>query len=241
MKNTRAMISTLLCLLMLQWTSLALAKTYPPTVAVLYFDYTGKDENLAVLKKGLAQMLITDLESRTDACAFVERDRLEDILAELKLGQSDKVDKDTAAKVGKLLGARYIVLGSFFDLMGQFRVDSRLIEVETGTILGASGKMGKADDFWGLEQALADDLAGLLKTKTKPVTTAPKKTLKKKRPKKRKAKTSKVSTAVVMEYSRALDAKDRGDTKAAKAAMKKVVSKAPDFDIAAFDLDSMLQ
>ena len=32
-------------------------------------------------------MLITDLESRTDACAFVERDRLEDILAELKLSQ----------------------------------------------------------------------------------------------------------------------------------------------------------
>ena len=101
-ENTGAMISTLLGLLMLQWTSLALAKTYPPTVAVLYFDYTGKDENLAVLKKGLAQMLITDLESRTDACAFVERDRLEDILAELKLGQSNKVDKDTAAKVGKL-------------------------------------------------------------------------------------------------------------------------------------------
>jgi TolB-like protein len=225
-------------------TTSAHASSYPPTVAVLYFDYQGKDESLAVLKKGMAQMLITDLGGQAESCIFVERERLEEILAELKLGSDGKFDPKTAAKVGKLLGARYIILGSFFDLMGQFRVDSRLLEVETGSILGATGKMGKADDFWALEQAIAEDLANLLKAKAKPVAGVPPKNNRKKKRVKRqrkRVKKTKVSTAVVMEYSRALDAKDRGDTQAAKAALKKIVKETPSFDIAAIDLGDLLQ
>ena len=45
-----------------------------PTVAILYFDYTGKDDELAMLRKGLAQMLISDL-SALDAVQLVERNR----------------------------------------------------------------------------------------------------------------------------------------------------------------------
>src|SRR5687768_14231382 len=86
-----------------------------PTVAVLYFDYQGKNEELALLKKGLAQMLISDL-SASDAYVVVERDRLEDVLAELKLGQSKAVDAKTAAKIGKLLGARFLIMGGYFDV-----------------------------------------------------------------------------------------------------------------------------
>src|SRR5262245_53450996 len=74
----------------------------PPTVAILYFDYDGKDEQMGLLRKGLAQMLISDLSS-IEGITIVERDRLEAILAELKLGQSGKIDKASAAKVGKLL------------------------------------------------------------------------------------------------------------------------------------------
>src|SRR5204862_6227031 len=108
------------------------------TVAVLYFDYQGKNEELALLKKGLAQMLISDL-SGTDAYVVVERDRLEDVLAELKLGQSKAVDQQTAAKIGKLLGARFMILGGYFDVMGALRIDARVVEVETGKIVRSVG------------------------------------------------------------------------------------------------------
>ncbi|MDP6945637.1 MAG: CsgG/HfaB family protein [Myxococcota bacterium] len=223
----------------------------PPSLAVMYFDYTGKNTDLEVLKKGLAQMLISDLEPRADNCVIVERERLEDIMKELELGQSKKVDPATAAKVGKLMGARYMVLGSFFDLFGQFRVDGRVIDVETGAILGSVGKTGKADDFLALEQALADGLAAILKEKAKPVPlTAKKKKRKasKKKPKKRKkrkakagAKPVKIKAATVLEYSKALDAKDRGDKEAAAKHLKAVVQKQPDFEAAAMDLDSLVQ
>jgi len=227
----------------------ALAKTelVPPAVAVLYFDYTGKDEQLSVLKKGLAQMLITDIQSRADNCTIVERDRLEDILKEIELGQSGKVDPKTAAKVGKLLGARYIVLGSFFDMFGTFRVDSRIIEVETGAILGSVGKSGKADDFMMLEQQLADGLGALLKEKAKGIevdTSKRKKrkpARKKRRKKSAKAKPVKVKTATIVEYSKALEAKDRGDTEAAVKQLKSVLKAQPDFELATMDLNSLVQ
>src|SRR3954462_15487681 len=102
-----------------------------PTVAILYFDYSGKDPEMGVLKKGLAQMLISDL-SGMESVRLVERDRLEEVLAELKLGQTTKIDPQSAAKVGKLLGARYMVLGGYFDLMQTLRADARVVEVETG-------------------------------------------------------------------------------------------------------------
>ena len=125
-----------------------------PTVAVLYFDYTGKSADLEVLRKGLAQMLISDL-SGTDGIRVVERDRIEEVLAELKLGASGKVDAKSAAKVGKLLGARYLVLGGYFDLAGALRVDARVIEVETGKVVTSLGANGKAGDFLSVEQAIA--------------------------------------------------------------------------------------
>jgi len=129
----------------------------PPTVAVLYFDYTGKDQELEVLRKGLAQMLISDL-SASDTIRVVERDRLEDILTELKLQGSGKIDPKSAAKLGKLLGAKYLVVGGYFDLQGALRVDARIVDVETGRVVKSFGTNGKPGDFLPVEQTMATSL-----------------------------------------------------------------------------------
>jgi len=129
----------------------------PPTVAVLYFDYTGKDQELEVLRKGLAQMLISDL-SGSDTIRVVERDRLEDVLTELKLQGSGKVDAKSAAKLGKLLGAKYLVVGGYFDLQGALRVDARIVDVETGRVVKSFGTNGKPGDFLPVEQTMATSL-----------------------------------------------------------------------------------
>src|SRR5262249_33568253 len=71
------------------------------SVAVLYFDYGGKNEELQALRKGLAQMMITDL-AEVSEITVVERTRLNDVLDELKLDRSAKIDPATASRVGKL-------------------------------------------------------------------------------------------------------------------------------------------
>jgi TolB-like protein len=214
-------------------------KNPPPTVAVLYFDYTGKTTDLEVLRKGLAQMMITDLIDIQEI-QVVERDRLQDILEELKLAQTAKVDPQTAAKVGKLLGARYLVLGAYFDLAQTFRVDARVVEVETGKVMKSFGTNGKADEFLLLEQKLVGDLRNYFQTdlwsdvtKPQPDPARPKT----ERPK--PPKTLKSSTAVA--YSKALDAKDKGEVEVAKAELKKVVEEQPDFTLAVLDLKLLAQ
>jgi TolB-like protein len=202
-----------------------------PTVAVLYFDYSGKDADMGVLRKGLAQMLISDL-STLDGVRLVERDRLEEILAELKLQQSGKLDPSTAAKVGKLLGARYLVLGGYFDLMDTLRADARVVEVETGKVVQSTGATGKPQDFLGVEQTLSDGIRKILATRaTAAAATA---VLAPKPPAQLKTKTA-------LRYSRALDAKDRGDKATAKKELAEVVKEQPDFRLARLDIDKLIQ
>ena len=152
---------TLLSLLFVVVVALVPSRAFADTnVAVLYFENQGNPE-LEALKVGLTQMLITDLTG-TEGVAMVERTQLQALLNELELGHSGKVDPETAAQVGKLLGAEYMVLGTYFEMMGTLRIDARLVKVETGEIVHASGVDGKATEFMDLEQQLAGDLQGVL-------------------------------------------------------------------------------
>ena len=134
-------------------------------VAVLYFENRG-NPSLEPLEVGLAQMLTTDLTGATPS-PIVERARLQAVLDELKLGHDGIVAPDSAAAVGKLLGAEYLVLGSFFELMGTMRVDARLVRVETSEIVWAQGVDGPSSTLFELESALADGLVAQLKGSAK--------------------------------------------------------------------------
>jgi TolB-like protein len=226
----RSLVPGLVALCLLGAT--ASAADPPPTVAVLYFDYTGKDAELEVLRKGLAQMLISDL-SATDAIRVVERDRLEDVLGELKLQGSAKIDPQSAVKLGKLLGARYLVLGGYFDLQGVLRVDARIVEVETGRVLKSFGANAKPGDFLPVEQKVAGDLGGWFAAGL-PRPAAP---VGKKPPRPPAA----LKTRTAVKYAEALAVLDAGDRKKAKEALTQVLKEQPDFALASLDLDRLMK
>jgi TolB-like protein len=83
------------------------------------------------LKKGLAEMLITDV-SGDPSITVVERNRLEEVIKELELQQTAKIDAATAQRVGKLLGAQYLVTGSLISQKASGRLDAHVVRVETG-------------------------------------------------------------------------------------------------------------
>src|SRR6266566_520485 len=86
-----------------------------PGIAVLPFDNSGSygqdKENFDALQKGIAGMLISELAANP-AARVVEREEIEKLLAEQSLGASGKVTPETAAKIGKLVGARYVIAGT---------------------------------------------------------------------------------------------------------------------------------
>jgi len=192
------------------------ASASKPVVAVLYFDNNTGDASYDVLQKGFADMVITDLAS-SDALTVVERDKLQDLLKELKLQRSRFFDKKTAVRIGKGLGARYAVAGSFVAFKPRMRVNARLIEVATGKIVFGTSVVGKPDQIFELEQELVAKFLSGLKLRFDAGGS-------------KKTKVPNLSTAV--EYSKGIDLADRGKVKQASAALSKVVSKAPTFALA---------
>jgi TolB-like protein len=127
-------------------------------VAILYFDdNTAAASELQPLSKGLALMLTGEASSYS-GYQIVERADLQKVIDELDLAKTGRLDNSTTAQIGKLLGAQNIVVGSYMSLMGKFRVDARMIDVETGAVVRAASASGDPSAF----DQLSRDLAGKL-------------------------------------------------------------------------------
>ncbi len=127
------------------------------TVAVLSFTNGSGDSQYDPLGKGIAAMMITDLSQVPDV-QLVERERLSDVTGELQLQQTKLVDPATAARLGKLVGAQYVVTGAINALDPRVRLDTRVIRVETGQIVKTAQVSGEQKQFFDLEQKLSHQL-----------------------------------------------------------------------------------
>jgi TolB-like protein len=129
-----------------------------PGIAVFPFTNGGSfgsdKEDLAALEVGVQQMLLTEL-AQNPALRIVDRSVLKQILEEQNLASAGRVDAATAARVGKLVGARYAVTGVFMDLNGNFRLDGRIVDVETGEVLKGQEVHAKRDALYDLLVQLA--------------------------------------------------------------------------------------
>jgi curli biogenesis system outer membrane secretion channel CsgG len=77
----------------------------------------------------------------------VERQRLLLVLEELNIGSSDIADASTRLRVGKIVGAKFMVFGSYFVMDSTMRLDLRMVEVETGKILKAAERTVSGNDL----------------------------------------------------------------------------------------------
>ena len=129
----------------------------PPTIAILVFANNTGDETFDALGRGLADMLVTDL-SHAEGIQLVERARLQEILDEMQLGEGGYLDPKTAAKMGKGVGAKWVLTGSVSAMNPQMRLDARVVEVETSAVLTATETTGSQKEFFLLEKELATDI-----------------------------------------------------------------------------------
>ena len=92
---------------------------------------------------------VAETLKESGAFQVVERERLILILEELNLGSSSLVDETTRLKIGRIVGARFMVFGGYFVLGNMMRLDLRLVEVETGRVVKAAQKTASGDDLTG--------------------------------------------------------------------------------------------
>lgn len=191
-----------------------------PGIAVLPFDNGGSygqdKENFDALQRGIAGMIISELAANP-AARVVEREQVQRILDEQNLGTSGRVDPQTAARVGKLVGARYMVMGTFIDFYGDFRVDVRLVSVETSEVVKTES-----------ERAQRDHLFDIIKTvSAKLMTGANLPPLPRQAAEERQSR--QVPTEALTYYSRALLYQDRGQTERAVEMYNRALAVFPDY------------
>ncbi|MCP4130085.1 MAG: hypothetical protein GY754_03610 [bacterium] len=104
------------------------------TIAITEFD--NKSEKAEKNKIGFAvSEIITERFSKSAKFIVTEKKQLEKIISTLELEQSGLYDSDKVSSVGKLVGAKYIAVGSISELAGFYRVSLRILTVETGKII----------------------------------------------------------------------------------------------------------
>ena len=91
----------------------------------------------------LSEYIIDTLTERMVNDRFftvVERGQLEVVRAELNLNMSGEVDDDSAQRIGKMLGAQTIVLGSVSSIGNDWRMSVRVLNVENAEVQGLFNK-----------------------------------------------------------------------------------------------------
>jgi TolB-like protein len=200
-----------------------------PSIAVLDFNNAAliNGAEYEPLTKGMAEMLITTLTGNP-GLRVVERARLQKLVDEQNLGSSGRVDKETAARIGKLVGAQHMLKGSFaIDRKQMVRLDAQAVNTETSEIEHAETVSGRADDLFMLIDQLGRKLNAGLKLPPMPLRvsqpTAPGGPTE-------VAKGGPNQFRAMMLVSRALERQDRGDTAGAIALYRSALQEYPNFE-----------
>jgi TolB-like protein len=120
--------------------------TNQSTLAVLDFINISKNKGYDFLEKTIAESVMTSLQ-KCGKFNLVERQRLSDLIEEKKLVLSGLVEEDVSKgkKIGVLLKADNLVMGSFSSIDDRIEINARLVRSDTGEVLLAekiTEKMG---------------------------------------------------------------------------------------------------
>lgn len=191
-----------------------------PGIAVLPFENGGSygqdKEDFAALEQGIPALLITSLR-QNPAARVVDRSEVHRLLDEQNLATEDRVDAATAARIGKLVDARYMILGTFVDYYGKFRIDARIVDVETGEILKVvSVGPDRREKLYDMLQQTADKI--MADTGLPPLP-----------PEISRTRARSIPTEALTLYSRGLLYQDRGERDKAIEYYRKALAISPDF------------
>jgi TolB-like protein len=203
-----------------------------PGIAVFPFEnggsYGQNKENFEALSVGMQQMLTTEL-AVNPALRVVDRSQIKQLISEQDMGANGRVDANTAAKIGKVVGAKYAVLGGFADLYGDFRIDIRIVNVETSEIVKTEKVNGKREGLYSLVTTAATQVTRGVNLPSLP------KQLGEAR------ESRKVPTEAVTYYSRALLYADRGNKEKATELFNRAIEVFPDYSEAKQGLQQLKQ
>ncbi len=201
-------------------------------IAVMPFKNLNNEQSLEWLKAGVAETMISDL--RKAGKPVVERDQLDKAMAELALQGVKGTEDSQAAKLGKMVGAKTVVVGGFQKAGKDVRITARFVVVETGVVQETAKATGPLTNIFALQDEIVDTLLGVKPGAKSNGTAIAKATPRPKPKRKNDAKTVEAYKLYAMSLTVASDAEKVGY-------LKKSIEIDPDFAYAAEDLEKLEQ
>ena len=145
-------------LLMAMALHLAWAGDRPPRLWILPFDNPEADASSAYLEEAIPALLAVAI-SEYDRHAVVDRQHLNQVLAEQSLTLEGLTAQHTRHEVGKLLGATVVISGSFVKYGPDLLITMRASDAETGMVTATAEARGPAGQVGRLVSDLYRQLA----------------------------------------------------------------------------------
>ncbi len=180
------------------------------TFAVLPFAAASADTILEPLRFGLATLLTNDL-SASPSLQMVERLHTDAILRELNMVDEGLVDPKGAPRVGRLVGARRVLIGDAARVGNTVRLSARVVDVIGGTVQNLLTAEAPLDRVIDAEKQLALQLFERLGITLTPAQRA------------RVERRQTTQTAALIAFGKGVEAEAKGDAKRAVASYQEAV------------------
>ncbi|MCH7567658.1 MAG: hypothetical protein IH787_08390 [Nitrospirae bacterium] len=194
------------------------------------WEYHGpiEAEDFEALPVGLQQMMITEFAANP-GLRVVGRSQIRELIAKQDLGASGRVDDNTAARIGRLAGARFMVFGSFVDLYGEMRLDIRVINTETSEIVRTDNVSDDRENLYSMVTSLAISVTENLDLPALPHAI------------REEREAREVPSEAIQYYSRAIMYADRGNTERAAELYSRALDILPEYTEAEEGLQQLRQ
>ena len=133
------------------------------TVAVLPFQNNSITQSSHT--QGLARTLtdrITENLTASLEVTLIDRESIEKLLNELSLSSQGMTQAEGRLSLGKLLGAHYLIMGEYSEIVGNLRLDARIVEVQSGRVIASDSVEGRVTERRHMETAFAKTVSVLL-------------------------------------------------------------------------------
>ncbi len=202
-------------------------ESWPLVGALPFANSVVGDERVALapLVSGIPELILIEL-SRNPAIRTVEPQRLRRALSSQKLDAQARVDDETASRVGRILGAQWVIRGGFTgDGHGTIRINAYMVDVATAQVEHTASAEGKQANLAALIGQLSEHLGHDMHFADLP-----------KEGKRAREVTQKASYTTTLLFARAIEARDAGRVQQAITMLKQLLADEPEYEPALNEL-----
>jgi tetratricopeptide (TPR) repeat protein/predicted Ser/Thr protein kinase len=134
------------------------AEAAPPSVAVMSFTNITKSSEDDWLGTGIAETVAADLKG-IEGLTVISRERVFEVLR--RTGES--ADEEAATRLGRQVGARFVVNGGYQRMADMVRVTARVTEVDTGAVTRTVKLDGRMSGIFELQDRIVAELSSGLR------------------------------------------------------------------------------